>query len=123
MIYDYKMEKKNDEMRRSLVERIRSARIQAGFTQEALAERLMISRVSIGKYESGEIEPKLKRLKEIAEVLNTSTDYLLGIKINDGISGGLSLEAANALDRFITEIIRQYNMQNKNKNAKREKQF
>ncbi len=123
MIYDYKMEKKNDEMRRSLGERIRSARIQAGFTQEALAERLMISRVSIGKYESGEIEPKLKRLKEIAEVLNTSTDYLLGIKINDGISGGLSLEAANALDRFITEIIRQYNMQNKNKNAKREKQF
>ena len=89
--------------------------MQAGFTQEALAEVLKISRVSVGKYESGEMEPKLVRLKEIARVLNTSTDYLLGIEVKDGIAGGLSVDASSALNQFITEIIKQYNEQTKMK--------
>ena len=117
MNYDYRMEKEKKEMLRYLGERIRSARVHAGFTQESLAEVLNISRVSIGKYESGEMEPKLKRLRDISRVLHISTDELLGIDRNDRIAGGLSPDASDALHRFIAEIIKQYNGQNKKKKA------
>ena len=75
------MRQKNSKML-SLGIRIKQARENAGFTQEQLAERIGISRATIARYESGEIEPKLKNLIAIAEQLQISTDYLLGLNMN-----------------------------------------
>ena len=51
-------------------ERIKSARKQAGMTQQELAERLETSYVGISLWESGKRKPKPESLKRIAQVLN-----------------------------------------------------
>ena len=43
-----------------------------------MANLLNISRPAYSRYENGEREPNLDTLLKISEILNTSTDYLLG---------------------------------------------
>lgn len=76
----------------------------AGFTQEELAALVGISRTAIARYESGDIEPKLKNLIAIAEQLNVSCDYLLGIKVSSPYDLELSSEALIALNNFLHEV-------------------
>ncbi len=58
-------------------EKLKNARLEAGYTQEELATRLTVSRAAIAKWESDRGLPDIANLKAIAEVLNVSTDYLL----------------------------------------------
>lgn len=60
-------------------ERIKKARIDAGYTQPQVAEELSISRSNISKYETGKLEPDLEKLAALAEFYNVTTDWLLGI--------------------------------------------
>ena len=56
----------------------KNLRIQAGLTQQEMADRLKISRSSIGMYENGEREPSFELLEAIADFFNVDMDYLLG---------------------------------------------
>ena len=56
---------------------IRSARQQAGLTQEALAERLRISHLHFGRLERGERPISLELLAHIASTLGASLNSLL----------------------------------------------
>lgn len=60
-------------------ERIKKARIDAGYTQPQVAEEISISKGTISKYETGKLEPDLEKLAKLAEFYNVSTDWLLGI--------------------------------------------
>lgn len=62
----------------TLGERIKEIRDILGFTQQELAEAVGVSRVSIGNYERNVRVPDSYILKQIANVLSTTTDYLLG---------------------------------------------
>ncbi len=64
----------------TLGEKIKSARKNAGLTQEQMAEKLMISRPAITKWESDKGIPDIENLKAISKLLDVSLDYLL----NDG---------------------------------------
>ena len=89
----------------SLGKRIKMARIQAGYTQEYIAEKVGVSRTAISRWELGEIEPKITNLLAVAEALNVSTDYLLGIEDTGRRDVfGLSEEAESALQKFISEV-------------------
>ncbi len=55
---------------------IKSLRIKDNMTQEMLAEKLNISRSSIGMYENGEREPSLELLEKIADLFNVDMNYL-----------------------------------------------
>lgn len=57
-------------------ERIRAARERLVFTQEALAERIGVSAVSISAWERGIYTPGRTNLRKVAEVLNTSESQL-----------------------------------------------
>jgi len=59
--------------------RIQEIRIEKGLKQDYLAKKLDINRPNISKYETGETAIPLDILKKISKILNTSTDYLLGI--------------------------------------------
>ena len=85
---------------------MKKAREQAGLTQEELAGLIGVSRTAIARYELGEIEPKVRNLISIAEKLSVSTDYLLGVKLNQSNDDnlGLSEEAIAALKLFLKEI-------------------
>ena len=87
----------------SLGQRIRAARESAGFTQEALAEAVGVSRTAVARWESDDIEPKLQNLISIAELLHVSTDLLLEIRNNSNVSD-LSDDAAAALNQFIAAV-------------------
>ncbi len=64
----------------TLGEKIKQARRNAGLTQEQMAEKLMISRPAITKWESDKGIPDIENLKAISKLLDVSLDYLL----NDG---------------------------------------
>ena len=60
-----------------LSEKICYCRKKSGKSQEALAEQLGVSRQAVSKWETGEAEPELKKLRLLAEAFGVSTDWLL----------------------------------------------
>lgn len=59
-------------------ERLRSRRIEMGVTQQWVADRMQVDRSTYAKYELDRVEPPLEGLRHLAEVLDCSTDWLLG---------------------------------------------
>ncbi len=57
---------------------LKSLRKSLGLTQDELANKLDVSRSTIGMYESGSREPDYETLEAIADFFNVDTDYLLG---------------------------------------------
>lgn len=60
-----------------LNEKIIYCRKQAGMSQVDLADALKVSRQSVSKWETGESNPDIKRLSELAKLFNVSADLLL----------------------------------------------
>ena len=58
--------------------RLREMRIKNKFTQQTMAELLGITLNAYQKYEQAERSPSLDCLVRIADILDVSTDYLLG---------------------------------------------
>ena len=61
-------------------------RAMRGLTQSALAQQLQIGRAQVTNLEIGNSEPSLQTLVDIACVLGVTTDYLLGITDDPGIT-------------------------------------
>ena len=61
-------------------ERLKEMRKMLGYTQRYMAEQLGITQPSYIRYENGTSEPTLECLAKIAEVLDVSVDYLLGLR-------------------------------------------
>ena len=59
--------------------RIRTSRVEKNLSQEALAEEIDISRTHMGCLERGEKAPSLDALASLAQVLDVTTDWLLGL--------------------------------------------
>ena len=62
----------------SFPERLRRLRESCHMKRSILADRCGISRNMIGRYEYGETKPTADVLENLADVFDTSTDYLLG---------------------------------------------
>jgi transcriptional regulator with XRE-family HTH domain len=67
----------------ALGDRIREARIGLGFTQQDVASALQVSAQAVSKWERGENAPDVAALPELARLLGTSIDYLLGANWRD----------------------------------------
>ena len=59
-------------------ERLKQLRTESGLTQTELADKLQMSKGSIGNYESGNREPNMETLEAIADFFNVDLDYLQG---------------------------------------------
>ena len=68
---------KNDEAKMTLGKKLKSARKSAGPTQEQLAEKLLVSRQAITKWEADKGMPDIENLKQLSKLLDISIDYLL----------------------------------------------
>lgn len=73
---DYNMET-NNHAKMTFGEKLKSARKRARLTQEQLAEKLLVSRPAITKWENDKGMPDIGNLKQISKLLNISIDYLL----------------------------------------------
>ncbi|MBR3763247.1 MAG: helix-turn-helix domain-containing protein [Clostridia bacterium] len=60
-----------------LNEKILHCRKRAGLSQEALAERIGVSRQAISKWETGEASPEISKLPLLAQTFAVTTDWLL----------------------------------------------
>ena len=63
----------------SIGDRISRARRYSNMNQKELCEKADINEATLSRYENGLREPKAATLLKLAEVLEVSTDYLLGI--------------------------------------------
>lgn len=59
-------------------ERLQSLLEEKEMSQRELAELAEVTEVTISRYINGNRKPRIEIINKIAEVLNTTTDYLLG---------------------------------------------
>ena len=57
--------------------RLNQSRKQRGYTAQQMADKLQMELRSYRNYESGDREPSLRMLIQIADILDMSVDYLL----------------------------------------------
>ena len=62
----------------SFEERLLEIRKSRGMSQEALAEKVGVSRQAVSKWETGEAQPDYTKLIALADALEVSLDYLCG---------------------------------------------
>lgn len=58
-------------------EKLQLIRKNKGLTQEALAEKLNVSRQAVAKWESGQVYPDISNLIQISNLFNVTVDYLV----------------------------------------------
>ena len=73
------MENRND----SLGTRISNLLEQQGLSQRELADKIGVTEVSMSRYIRGDRTPKGPIISNIAKVLHTSSDYLLGQEVEN----------------------------------------
>lgn len=67
----------NSKTNKTFGEKLKSARKEAGLTQEQLSEKLLVSRQAITKWEADKGMPDIDNLKHLSALLGISIDYLL----------------------------------------------
>ena len=72
-----------------LADKIIENRKKNGWSQEELAEKLGVSRQSVSKWEGAQSMPDMKKILQLAEVFDVSTDYLLKDEIEESVSSEL----------------------------------
>lgn len=70
----------------TLGEKLKFARKNAGLTQEQLAEKLLVSRQAVTKWEADKGMPDIENLKRLSKLLNISIDFLLDSEENIDLS-------------------------------------
>lgn len=60
-------------------DRLRALREKRGWSQRELARQSGVALAAVSKYERGEVDPSSTALKQMAERLEVSADYLLGL--------------------------------------------
>jgi len=76
------MSKHFRELQRQIGQRIRTARLAAGLTQDQLGERIGVVGQQIQKYESGENGITAGRLHLLCHALGTRPDWLLATDLD-----------------------------------------
>lgn len=97
---------KKEKMNISIKEETLGQRIRLGMTQEELAEALYVEKSIISYYENDKKEMRASGLAELAKVLQTTPNYLLGFADNND---GFADEALGLLrdvkDQSVREIL------------------
>lgn len=80
-------------------ERLTHMRKKRKLTHQNMADSLGITRQGYGYYENGKREPDLNTLQKLADMLGTTTDYLLG-RTDEPASRSASSENNEPKDNF-----------------------
>lgn len=89
--------------------KLKAVRKSKGMTQLELAKRLNIAKGSISAYEQGVTYPSVDVLIKICDILDVSSDYLLGISDEITIKmSGLSEKQMESFLQFVS-IVEQAN--------------
>lgn len=76
-----KLKKQKEEEKKNLFSvRLKELRLQHGFSQEELAEKIGIKRNTYSDWEHGKCKPNYEKLEKIADFFSVSLDWLFGRK-------------------------------------------
>ena len=78
-------------------------RVREKMSQAELADKLGVSRSTVGMYELGKREPDFETLEAIADLFNVDMNFLLG-KVGSELSPKDERDIAKDLNRIMTEI-------------------
>lgn len=81
----------------NFAEKLLNLRTQYGYSQEALAEKLNVSRQAISKWELGTTLPETDKVIAISDFFEVSTDYLL--------KDNIQLNNNESLDRVVLKFL------------------
>jgi len=84
-----------------LGERIAEKRKEQGLTQAELAEKMMVTRQTVSRWEAGTGLPDVERIAELAAVLGVSCDYLLTDTDEQTVSGTDGPSKSPAVSRLL----------------------
>ena len=77
-------------------DRLKSLRMQRGYSQKLVAARIKTTQAEISRYESGEKTPRIERLIQLSVIYNCSLDYIAGKDVrrnpwedDEGICSGM----------------------------------
>ena len=87
-----------------LGERIAELRKERKISQEDLADILCTSRQAVSKWERGESDPDIDRLKDLATYFNVSIDYLLGYDVEQTSSSGFIKRIKKCKEDIVFDI-------------------
>ncbi len=86
-----------------LAEKIMTLRKKCGWSQEELAEKMMVSRQSVSKWESMQSVPDLDKIILLSQLFGVSTDYLLKDNMEEEEYISVPDEAADDVRRVSIE--------------------
>jgi len=95
----------------NFAEKLSKLRMQKGYSQEALAEKLYVSRQAVSKWEVGSTLPETDKLIAISDFFNVSIDYLLKDNVHLNNDEGLDrivlkfLGAAQDMDEISKKLV------------------
>lgn len=63
-----------------LAQKLKKARLDAGYTQQQIEDITKIKRSVLSRYETGSLEPNVEVIGTLADFYEVSVDWLLGTK-------------------------------------------
>ncbi len=84
--------------------RLKQLRERKGLTQDELAEKIGAGTRQIPRYEAGDTVPSANAVSKMAEVLEVSADYLLGL--TDDPTARLREQDLSPLERRLIDAVR-----------------
>ena len=81
----------------SFSELLKQCRKKQGVSQAELASRLGVTQQAVGKWETGRSTPDPQTVARLAEILDTPSDVLLGLRKEPGVSAAVG---RNAFSRY-----------------------
>jgi len=69
-----------------LSDRIKTSRIQKGLTQVQVSKRLNVTKSAVNSWETNASTPSIINIIKLSQMLNVSTDYLLGVNGREGLT-------------------------------------
>lgn len=88
-------------------QRLKKLRKEKGLTQKELGERLGVKQNTFTNWENGKREPNLSTILKLAEILETTTDDLLGytiLSVNQPVVSLSEIDVANIDKLSMTEL-------------------
>ena len=101
----------NKKLFEDIGKRVKKRRIELGYTQEYLAEKMDVSIQMISGTESGKKALKLENFIKFCEILETTPDYLIKGRDPASILTDTQIERINAVIKQCIEMCKEQNEQ------------
>lgn len=92
-------------------ERLRAIRMEVGHTQQSLAEMINVEPKQIWRWESDKNAPDVYTVVKLAQALNVSSDYLVGLT-DDKTPSELDMDKLTAEERSVIAAWRRGDIRN-----------